>query len=134
MRVGRLHTHAPGWSDANIAWMRSGGYAISARIPEVQQPTLVLWGRQDQILEAKYAGMFEAALPDGRLQWIEECGHCGHLEKPVETAAAILQFTGAAHAPGGGKGQDASTVPAAAAAAVAATVGFGADRAAVTDC
>lgn len=55
MRVGRLHTHQPGWADANIAFMRSGGYAISGRIPDVTQPTLVLWGRQDEILEVRAA-------------------------------------------------------------------------------
>jgi len=99
MRVGRLHTHMPGWSDANVAFMRSGGYSISSRIPDVKQPTLVLWGRQDEILEPKYAAQFEAALQNGQLQWIEECGHCGHLEKPTETAARILEFIGATGAP-----------------------------------
>jgi pimeloyl-ACP methyl ester carboxylesterase len=94
MRVGRLHTHMPGWSDANIAFMRSGGYSISSRIKDVQQPTLVLWGRQDEILEPKYAYQFEKALPNGQLQWIEDCGHCGHLEQPTLTAAKILEFIG----------------------------------------
>ena len=99
MRVGRLHTHMPGWSDANIAFMRSGGYSISSRIQDVQQPTLVLWGCQDEILEPKYAAQFEAVLPNGQLQWIEECGHCAHLEKPTEAAARILEFIGATQAP-----------------------------------
>lgn len=94
MRVGRLHTHMPGWTDANIAFMRSGGYSISSRIPEVQQPTLVLWGRQDEILEPKYAAQFEAALTNGQLQWIEECGHCGHLEKPTEVCVCWLRGLG----------------------------------------
>jgi hypothetical protein len=31
-------------------------------------------------------------LPDARLQWIEECGHVPHLEKPEETAEAIFAF------------------------------------------
>ena len=93
-RVGRLHTHLPGWRDANVAFMRrrapelrsplaparlascaltlpptpqhhppappspppcscSGGYALSPRIPQVTQPTLVVWGRQDAILDPK---------------------------------------------------------------------------------
>lgn len=50
MRVGRLHTFLPGWTDANVAFMRSGGYAISARIKDVSCPTLVVWGRNDEIL------------------------------------------------------------------------------------
>lgn len=36
MRIGRLHTHLPGWLDANIAFMRSGGYAISSKISQVR--------------------------------------------------------------------------------------------------
>lgn len=31
-------------------------------------------------------------LPNARLQWIEECGHVPHLEKPEETADAISSF------------------------------------------
>jgi len=78
--------------DANVAFMRGGGYSISQRLRSVQQPVLVLWGRNDQILEPKYAQQFLDTLPDARLQWLEECGHCGHLEKPRETADAILGF------------------------------------------
>ncbi|KAF6256954.1 Alpha/Beta hydrolase protein [Scenedesmus sp. NREL 46B-D3] len=99
MRVGRLHTNLPGWADANIAFMRSGGYRISTRIRQVQQPALVLWGRQDQILEPKYAAMFEEALPNATLQWVEECGHCAHLEQPTITAASILAFIDGTDAP-----------------------------------
>jgi pimeloyl-ACP methyl ester carboxylesterase len=121
MRVGRLHTHMPGWTDANIAFMRSGGYSISTKIPNVQQPTLVLWGRQDEILEPKYAAQVEAALPNVQLQWVEDCGHCAHLEKPTEAAARILEFIGAAQTPvGAAVGTDGGvSVGAAAVAAVA---------------
>ncbi|KIZ00267.1 40S ribosomal protein S3-3 [Monoraphidium neglectum] len=101
MRVGRLHTHLDGWSDANIAFMRGGGYAISTRLGQVTQPVLVIWGRQDQILEPKYADQFLDVLPDARLVWLEGCGHCGHLEKPRETADAILGFIN-----GGGAASD----------------------------
>jgi pimeloyl-ACP methyl ester carboxylesterase len=53
---------------------------------------LVLWGRNDQILEPKYAQQFVDTLPDARLTWLEDCGHCGHLERPRDTADAILGF------------------------------------------
>jgi pimeloyl-ACP methyl ester carboxylesterase len=45
MRVGRLHTHLGGWSDANVAWMRGGGYSLSARLSGVRQPvrSFCLW-------------------------------------------------------------------------------------------
>ena len=43
MLIGRLHTHMPGWLDANVAFIRGGGYSISGLISQVQQDTLVLW-------------------------------------------------------------------------------------------
>ena len=89
MRVGRLHTHAHGWADANLAYIASGGYTLSGRVKEAKTPTLVLWGRQDKILEPAMAARFEADLPDGRLVWVEECGHCAHLEKP-EVAGEVV--------------------------------------------
>lgn len=95
MRVGRLHTHLDGWADANIAWMRGGGYSLSERLGGVSRPSLVLWGRDDKILDPAYAQRFIDTLPDARLQWLESCGHCGHLERPRETAEAILRFLGA---------------------------------------
>ena len=35
---------------------------------------------------------FVEELPNAQLQWIEECGHVPHLEKPEETADAIAAF------------------------------------------
>lgn len=35
---------------------------------------------------------FVETLPNAKLQWIEECGHVPHLEKPDETAEAIATF------------------------------------------
>lgn len=85
-----LHLDCDNWSSALIAFTKSGGYNfLSKRIAEITVPTLVLWGRQDKILGTKDATRFEAALPNGTLAWIEDCGHVPHLEKPAETAAAI---------------------------------------------
>ncbi|GAB4817877.1 hypothetical protein N2152v2_004923 [Parachlorella kessleri] len=98
-RIGQLHTSLPGWMNANIAFMRSGGYSISGRISQVKVPTLVVWGRNDEILDPKNAQRFLDTLPDARLEWIEQCGHCIHLEQPeklVEVVATFLQAHSAA--------------------------------------
>lgn len=96
MRVGRLHTHLPGWSDANVAWMQSGGYSVSGGLADLRLPTLVVWGRNDEILSPDYAQRFMDVLPDPTLAWIEECGHCSHLEQPGALLAAIAAFCGLA--------------------------------------
>jgi hypothetical protein len=91
--VGRLHCLRDGWSDALVSFMQSGGFSPSAKIPLVAAPALVLWGRQDGILDGiEFAPKFIQTLPNARLQWIENCGHVPHLEQPVETANAISDF------------------------------------------
>ena len=86
------HTHTPGWADANVAYMQSGGYALSARVREAALPTLVLWGRDDKILPPDQAPRFEADLPAGKLVWVDACGHCAHLEAPDVAADAVVEW------------------------------------------
>jgi pimeloyl-ACP methyl ester carboxylesterase len=92
MRIGRLHTHLDGWVDANVAFMSSGGYAVSKKLEKITLPCLVAWGRNDEILDPSYADKFMEVLPDARLVWIEECGHVPALEQPDALVAAIKDF------------------------------------------
>jgi pimeloyl-ACP methyl ester carboxylesterase len=93
MRVGRLHTHLPGWTDANVAFMQSGGYpSVAGRLGAVAAPALVVWGRQDGILSPDYAARFIAELPDARLAWVESCGPSAHLEQPEALLDAVRAF------------------------------------------
>jgi pimeloyl-ACP methyl ester carboxylesterase len=93
MRIGRLHCTRPGWSDALVSFMLSGGFSPSLKVATIEAPALVLWGRQDGILDGKeFANKFVETLPNAELRWIEECGHVPHLEKPDETADAIAEF------------------------------------------
>ena len=89
----RLHLEMPRWSDALIAFTKSGGYpAFGEKLGEIRQPTLILWGRNDRILGTADATKFESAIANSKLIWIEECGHVPHLEKPQITAQHILDF------------------------------------------
>ncbi|KAL3910899.1 MAG: hypothetical protein SGILL_007504 [Bacillariaceae sp.] len=91
--IGRLHCLREGWSDAMVNYMQSGGFSPSTKVPKITSPALVLWGRQDGILDGEeFANQFVEELPNAELQWIEECGHVPHLEKPEEAANAIQSF------------------------------------------
>ncbi len=88
-----LHLERPGWRQALVAFTRSGGYgSFQAELGRLQSPTLILWGRQDQILGIADAEKFHQSIPQSQLVWVEACGHVPHLEKPAETARAILDF------------------------------------------
>ena len=92
LKVGRLHCEQDGWSDALVSFMLSGGFSPSAKVPTIESPTLVLWGRQDTILEIGFAQKFIDTMPDAELRWIEECGHVPHLEQAETTAEEIVSF------------------------------------------
>ena len=66
--IGRLHCLRDGWDDAMVSFMQSGGFSPSSKIPLIQSPALVLWGRQDGILEGKeYANQVRAFCLGSRL-------------------------------------------------------------------
>ncbi len=98
-----LHLAMPRWSEALIAFTRSGGYGyLLDRLAEIQQETLIIWGRQDQILGTKPAQQFQDRLLHAQLDWVENCGHVPHLEQAVMTAQLIQAFISRSHrlAPG----------------------------------
>lgn len=89
-----LHLASEGWSRAMIDFTRSGGYNVLSwtQIGQIQPPTLILWGANDQILGTRDATIFEQTIPNSTLIWMPDCGHVPHLEKPQETAEHILRF------------------------------------------
>jgi pimeloyl-ACP methyl ester carboxylesterase len=88
-----LHLEMPNWSEALIAFTRSGGYGyLLDKLSKIEQETLIIWGKQDRILGVEAARKFQHGLPNSQLQWIDNCGHVPHLEKPQITAQFILDF------------------------------------------
>ncbi len=57
----------------------------------ITNPALVIWGTEDRLLPASQAPLFVAALPDARLELVEDAGHFVLQEKP-ETLAKIGDF------------------------------------------
>eukprot|EP00667_Euglena_gracilis_P007760 EG_transcript_7842 len=57
MLIGRLHTLMDRYDESAISFIQSGGYKVSTLVSGITQPVLVIWGRQDRILDpAKYVG------------------------------------------------------------------------------
>ncbi len=82
-----LHLQCAGWREALIGFTKSGGYGnFGELLGQIEQPALILWGRQDQILGLKDADRFQKLLPQSKLVWVESCGHVPHLEQPRVTA------------------------------------------------
>lgn len=88
-----LHLQHPRWQAALIAFAKSGGYNfLTDKIADISQPTLILWGEQDRIMNRKDAPKFQQAIANSQLIWVPNCGHVPHLEQPQFTAQHLLAF------------------------------------------
>lgn len=92
MQIGRLHCLRESWERASVSFLKSGGFVMSSKVPLLTQPTLVLWGANDEILDPATLERFRSELPNPTVEIIPECGHVPHLEKPQLTASSILSF------------------------------------------
>ena len=92
MKISRLHCIRDGWEDGMLSFMQSGGFKPKERVAQISVPSLILWGRQDGILEREFATKFVETMEDAELRWVEECGHVPHLEQPEAVAQYIMDF------------------------------------------
>jgi abhydrolase domain-containing protein 6 len=66
--------------------------APGAMASEIGVPTLLLWCRDDQVVDLASAAVSAAAIDDTRRVVLEGCGHMPMMERPQDTAQALLDF------------------------------------------
>jgi pimeloyl-ACP methyl ester carboxylesterase len=95
-RLARL----PGFLEAQLAILRSQvrlrgqREVLLDRLPNLEPPTLVVWGERDRVLPLSQAHEAIARLPNGSLELIPDCGHLPHVEHPERFAAILGRFLG----------------------------------------
>jgi len=62
------------------------------RLPEIDQPVLLIWGEADRIIDPSVVLLWDDGLPDVDIMTLEQCGHVPWVDCPVETRAAIGRF------------------------------------------
>jgi 3-oxoadipate enol-lactonase len=62
------------------------------RLTVIQQPTLVVAGSQDKGASPEVAAQMHARLPNGRLLILENAGHLGCVDQPVEFTERVGEF------------------------------------------
>jgi len=62
---------------------------VAERLRGITCPTLLIWGRQDEITPPGVAQEFDRNLADSELHWLDACGHAPMLEHPKEFAEAL---------------------------------------------
>lgn len=80
---------APGFSDALTSiW----GYDTRERLPEIEIPTMVVWGLNDQIVPVEGALGYHRLIPKSRLEIFERTGHLPMLERPTRFNPLLEEF------------------------------------------
>jgi pimeloyl-ACP methyl ester carboxylesterase len=70
----------PGFMDAFKAVL---DYDFRDRLPEIERPTLIVWGRNDRIVPVGGAYRYEEMIPNSRRVIFEETGHVPMIERPA---------------------------------------------------
>ena len=57
---------------------------MSSDLPNIETPTLLIWGENDMVTPPEVAVEFNSLLPNSELIWIKKCGHAPMMEHPKE--------------------------------------------------
>ena len=68
------------------------GALTEAEVRGVAAPTLVVWGKYDELANPSGADRLERAIPGARKVLIDDCGHLPQLEKPAEFNRLVRDF------------------------------------------
>ncbi|MGE8499471.1 MAG: alpha/beta fold hydrolase [Pseudomonas sp.] len=65
---------------------------LEPELPKIKAPTLLLWGKQDRVLDASSIEVMQPLLQRASVVVMEHCGHAPMIERPKETAAHYQAF------------------------------------------
>jgi 2-hydroxy-6-oxonona-2,4-dienedioate hydrolase len=69
-----------------------GEDVLDGRLGGIKQPTLIVWGREDQLTPMWGAERFKKEIAGSELVIFDKCGHVPQLEKAVEFNGAVMKF------------------------------------------
>jgi pimeloyl-ACP methyl ester carboxylesterase len=62
------------------------------RLRRVKSPTLVIWGKQDELVPVAHGEAYCNAINRAELKVLDRCGHAPQLERPAEFVALVEEF------------------------------------------
>lgn len=65
---------------------------VTADLPRIQAPTLVVVGAEDILTPVRYARTLHRGITGSELVILPDCGHASPIERPAEFNRAVLQF------------------------------------------
>ena len=79
------------FSTSKLVWSpRLHNPSLRKWLHRIDIPTHIVWGKEDALIPANYAGEFQKLIPQSQCSIIEECGHLPHIEKPNEFCRLVV--------------------------------------------
>ncbi|HEX2145049.1 MAG TPA: alpha/beta fold hydrolase [Glycomyces sp.] len=66
-----------------------GTHSLWRLAKEIECPTLVVWGKQDRVIDVRQAPPTALAIPDSRLLILDQTGHVAMMERPQAVARGM---------------------------------------------
>jgi len=67
---------------------------LGVELNQIQQPTLLIWGKNDIVTPPFVAEEFKKLIPNSELHFIDKCGHAPMMEVPAEFNIILEKFLG----------------------------------------
>jgi pimeloyl-ACP methyl ester carboxylesterase len=67
---------------------------LGDELNQIQQPTLLIWGKNDIVTPPFVAEEFKKLIPNSQLHFIDKCGHAPMMEVPIEFNSILEKFLG----------------------------------------
>ena len=67
-------------------------FELQAQLPNIRLPVLLLWCRDDRVIDVSAADIFRAGLPDSQTVILAGCGHMPMMAQPANVAFALKRF------------------------------------------
>jgi pimeloyl-ACP methyl ester carboxylesterase len=67
-------------------------FALQEALHAIRAPVLLIWGRDDRVIDPSAVAIFQAGLARSRTILLNACGHMPMMERTIETATALKDF------------------------------------------
>ncbi len=75
-----------------VAALVAGTQFEDSKVGSIRARTLLIWGRNDEVVPLDFGNRYERAIPGAKLVVIDRCGHVPQMEKPAEFNKALMEF------------------------------------------
>lgn len=86
--IAQAKEHERIWNEVNS----SNRQPLQTIAPQIEQPALVAWCKEDEIFDFSGAQVLVDALKQGQMVTLSGCGHVPSLDAPTETGQAVRHF------------------------------------------